>query len=45
MKVINAFFGRKLGGIEEAFCNYAKALSDNSVEVINIIIFYNFKIF
>ncbi|MFN5351246.1 MAG: glycosyltransferase family 4 protein [Alphaproteobacteria bacterium] len=37
MKVINAFFGRKLGGIEEAFCNYAKALSDNSVEVINII--------
>lgn len=37
MLVINSFFGRNLGGIETAFCDYARVLTENGIEVINII--------
>lgn len=37
MLVINSFFGRNLGGIETAFCDYARVLTENGIEVINVI--------
>lgn len=36
MKVINAMFGRGLGGIEQVFLDYALALHDQGIECINL---------
>lgn len=36
MKVINAMFGRGLGGIEQVFLDYALALQEQGIESINV---------
>ncbi len=37
MKIINAMFGKKLGGIEQAFLNYAESLAIKGHEVICLV--------